>query len=737
MTRKLSLLLVFLCSTITATPDKYIHHLIQDSLLSSAKTNNKKLIHAIHYRTVTIDINQLKNELEGVAQLNGQTQGLDIIIDLPWPDGSMHQYRVLENNTMNPELAAQFPEIKSYDGYSVDDANELVKFDLSPQGFHAMILSPGKSPIFIDPYSAGNTEDYMVYNKKNFTTNKTMKCSVSQSPLSFNSLAQATSFSNFSSCHLRKYRLALAATAQYTAFFGGTKQKALAAQVTTINRINGIYETEIGVTLEIIRNNTKIIYTNPLTQPYTSGDAYTLIQENQTNINKVIGSANYDIGHVFDKNTSTSGLAGLGVVCDSLSKASGVTGSNSPIGDPFDVDYVAHEIGHQFHGNHTQNNDCNRNDNTDVEPGSGSTIMGYAGVCAPNVQAHSDAYFHGINLQEIGNFLTNGAGNICAVQTPIPNAPTVANIANITIPASTPFTLTAFATGAHSAQFTYGWEQMDTAASPQPPEATSIDGPNFRSIPPTMSRVRVFPKLTTLANNSSSTWEVLSAVSRTMNFRVSVRNNTTGGSCNSYKDMTVTVNDLAGPFVLTYPMAPNILWKEQTQKTITWNVANSNLAPINATKVDLLLSIDGGLSYPVVIAQYITNNGAYSIRVPSINTAKARIMVQSSNRTFFNISAKNIGITAPSVPVLTTAVRNPLNKNSAFIYYNHLGTATTNNRFTINNLPKAVVTLDRARSRFIVNSINSPKRITNVSITIDRKDNSIAFTNPVTIPGIL
>ncbi len=737
MTRKLSLLLVFLCSTITATPDKYIHHLIQDSLLSSAKTNNKKLIHAIHYRTVTIDINQLKNELEGVAQLNGQTQGLDIIIDLPWPDGSMHQYRVLENNTMNPELAAQFPEIKSYDGYSVDDANELVKFDLSPQGFHAMILSPGKSPIFIDPYSAGNTEDYMVYNKKNFTTNKTMKCSVSQSPLSFNSLAQATSFSNFSSCHLRKYRLALAATAQYTAFFGGTKQKALAAQVTTINRINGIYETEIGVTLEIIRNNTKIIYTNPLTQPYTSGDAYTLIQENQTNINKVIGSANYDIGHVFDKNTSTSGLAGLGVVCDSLSKASGVTGSNSPIGDPFDVDYVAHEIGHQFHGNHTQNNDCNRNDNTDVEPGSGSTIMGYAGVCAPNVQAHSDAYFHGINLQEIGNFLTNGAGNICAVQTPIPNAPTVANIANITIPASTPFTLTAFATGAHSAQFTYGWEQMDTAASPQPPEATSIDGPNFRSIPPTMSRVRVFPKLTTLANNSSSTWEVLSAVSRTMNFRVSVRNNTTGGSCNSYKDMTVTVNDLAGPFVLTYPMAPNIQWKEQTQKTITWNVANSNLAPINATKVDLLLSIDGGLSYPVVIAQYITNNGAYSIRVPSINTAKARIMVQSSNRTFFNISAKNIGITAPSVPVLTTAVRNPLNKNSAFIYYNHLGTATTNNRFTINNLPKAVVTLDRARSRFIVNSINSPKRITNVSITIDRKDNSIAFTNPVTIPGIL
>jgi hypothetical protein len=264
----------------------------------------------------------------------------------------------------------------------------------------------------------------------------------------------------------------------------------MAAIVTTLNRVNGVFEKDAAVRMILIANNNLIVYTNAGTDPYSNGDPGLMIGENQANIDAVIGNANYDIGHVFG--TNSGGLAGLGVTCLTGAKALGVTGSGAPIGDPFDIDYVAHEIGHQFNANHTQYNDCNRNNSTSVEPGSASTIMGYAGICAPDMQSNSNDYFSTASLYEMRPFVvTNG----CDVEVVLTNsAPTVAPLSNYSIPASTPFFLTASATDPNGS-LTYCWEQIDIFTGTlrtMPPAATNIDGPMFRSLTPVASRRDIF-----------------------------------------------------------------------------------------------------------------------------------------------------------------------------------------------------------------------------------------------------
>ena len=275
-----------------------------------------------------------------------------------------------------------------------------MRMDLTPQGFHAMILSADESTVFIDPYFFGNgdIDHYICYHKNTFTpiAGKNMICDFRGAPINTDDFRPHIHTSRNPTCELREYRLAIAATGEYTAFHGGTVAAAQAAQVTTMNRVNGVYERDFGVRMIFVANNNNIVYTNAGTDPYSNGNTGAMINEVQNDIDATIGAGNYDVGHVFG--TNSGGLAGLGVICINGQKARGVTGSGAPIGDPFDIDYVAHELGHQFGANHTQNNNCNRNNATAMEPGSASSIMGYAGICAPNVQNNSDDHFHAISM---------------------------------------------------------------------------------------------------------------------------------------------------------------------------------------------------------------------------------------------------------------------------------------------------------------------------------------------------
>lgn len=564
-------------------------------------------------------------------------------IGIPFPDGSVRSFTLVANTTMHSDLAAQFPGIRSYNATANDGSGYRGKVDISHKGIHAILLHPMGSTLFLDPVYLNDSSIYIAYSKANFQTEKIMSCMADHNE-EVEKISGPKSGSSFNSCELRTYRLAMAATGEYTIFHGGTVADALAAINTTMNRVNGIYERDFAVTMTLIPNTNLLIYTSPSTDPYSNGQAGVMLNQNQANVNSVIGPANYDIGHVFG--TNSGGIAGLGVTCTNSSKARGVTGSSAPIGDPFDVDYVAHEIGHQFGGTHTFNNSCNgnRTNATAVEPGSGSTIMAYAGICAPNVQSNSDDHFHGVSMQQVGARIT--ADN-CPAVTSLDNlAPVIDSLTTgIVVPSQTPFALTAFAGDPDPNDvLTYNWEQIDNEITTQPPLSTSDEGPNFRSFSPTANPTQYFPRLESLASPSPETWEVLSSVERTMSFRCTVKDNAEGGGCAQYDDATITISDAAGPFVVSQPSVSGITWEAFTQEEVTWDVANTDLPPISCQFVDIFLSVDGGITYPEVLAEGVPNTGSAIVDVPNFTTNDARVMVMNEGGTFFDVSNNDFTI---------------------------------------------------------------------------------------------
>ena len=355
------------------------------------------------YRSVALDLNSLQSVLNE-APMAGTALALvsETILTLPLPHGGFTQFRIVEAPMMEAELAAQFPEIRTFRGQGIDDPAATLRFDITPQGFHAMTLGPSGS-IWIDPYQREDGQHYVVYYRDEYSSQgPEWSCGVhAEAPSARGGILPSHDG------ELRTYRAAVAATGEYTTFHGGTVPLGQASILTAMNRVNGIYEREVALTMTLVANNSLVVYTNAGTDPYTNNNPSLLLSQNQTNLDNVIGSANYDIGHVFS--TGGGGLASLGVVCNNASKARGETGLSSPIGDVFYVDFVAHEMGHQWRGNHTFNGssgNCsggNRNPSTAYEPGSGSTIMAYAGICgSQNIQNFSDDYFHTESLRELG-----------------------------------------------------------------------------------------------------------------------------------------------------------------------------------------------------------------------------------------------------------------------------------------------------------------------------------------------
>ena len=585
-------------------------------------------------------------------------------LTLPTPDGKQQDFSVVESPIMEKGLAVRYPEIKTYLVQGITNPAACGRLDVTYLGFHAMILD-GDKTFFIDPYNRGTSNAYLCYYKVN-AINKYDGSFCSFNPESDENVQRAKEITSDVELRgalpvnarsiagtLRTYRLALACTGEYAAFFGGTKPATLSAMVTSVNRVTGVYEREVDVRLNLIANTDTLIFLNANTDPYTNNSGGTMLGQNQTTVTNYIGSANYDIGHVFS--TGGGGIAGLGVVCGG-SKARGVTGSPAPVGDPYDIDYVAHEMGHQYGGNHTFNGNtgsCSGNGNTSTayEPGSGSTIMAYAGICSPqDIASNSDAFFHTASFDEIVNYTTISTGNNCPVQTATGNnAPVITSIGNnVSIPISTPFMLTGVANDPDGDTLTYSWEEYDLGPAGAP-STPSGNAPLFRSLPASLNPTRIFPRINyIIANNANPLGEKLPTYARSMKFRLTVRDNKAGGGGVTYDPgfVTLSVVNTTTPFLVTNP---NVLvtWPALSQQTVTWDVSNTNVAPINATNVDITLSTDGGFTYPITLASSVPNNGTCSVTMPNLTTTTARIMVKPTNNIFFDICNKNFIISAP------------------------------------------------------------------------------------------
>ncbi len=635
---------------------------------SNLTFNGERVIIPLQYKVIELDTALMRRLLrEAPMEFSSDAFNNPAEILIPIPDGTYQKFKFWESPTMEQELQEKFPEIRTYTGQGIDDPYATIKMDFTPHGFHAMILSPN-GRVFIDPYSKGEKKYYTCYYSKDYIKQDSdFECEVYyhddyiKPPFNFNeSLLTPTG------PQLRTYRLANAATGEYTQYHGGTVALGLAAVTTSVNRVNGVYEKELAIRMVLVANNNLIIYTNPSTDPYSNNNGSAMLSQNISNLNSVIGSANYDIGHVFS--TGGGGIAYLGCVCTS-NKAGGVTGSPNPIGDPFDIDYVAHEMGHQFGANHTFNGNAgscagNRNASTAYEPGSGSTIMAYAGICgSQNLQSNSDAYFHTISFDEIVAYTNSGSGNSCAQLTNTGNNPP-----NITVPSggfyipkSTPFALRGTATDPNGDALTFCWEEFDLGPAGDP-NSPSGDAPIMRSFTPSSSNVRYVPQLNDLINNTSTYGVLLPTYGRNLKFRLTVRDNRTGGGGVDWKQVNFVVDGNSGPFTVTSPNT-NVTWAGLSEQTVTWNVANTNLAPVNCSSVRILLSTDGGFTFNDTILASTPNDGSETIAVPNIATTQARIKVEAVNNIFFDISNQNFTITftQPTTFQLSVPVENGWN----------------------------------------------------------------------------
>jgi subtilisin-like proprotein convertase family protein len=617
-----------------------------DRLASSPKVDRDSQPTA--FKLFHVDFNQLKSRLAEAPSRDSGTPST-VVVEFPTPSGKVNRYRIYEASVMHPELAARYPEIQSYVGQDVDSPAESLRITTTVFGLHVM-ASTSEGTFYIDPYTK-DLSNYIVYEKSKLTTTRTRQCLVEDTPESTEGLRMSAESMLASDGKFRTYRMAMACTVEYAAFhitaanlnnaapLAMRKAAVLAAMNVTVARLNQVYERDLAVTLQLVPNNDVIIFVTSDT--FNNDNAEVLIDQSQNVINANIGAANYDIGHTVS--TGGGGLAQSPSVC-LTGKARGITGSPSPVGDPFDIDFVAHEVGHQFGASHTFNGiggNCTagtRSPNYAVEPGSGSTIMAYAGICdVVNIQPNSDAHFHAVSIAQIMNHIT-GAGN-CVAGVNNNNTPPVANAgANYTIPKGTAFILKGSATDANGDTLTYCWEQTDTQVSTQPPVNTSTGGPNFRSNPPSTSPNRYMPSFADVMDgNLTPTWEVVPNVARTLNFALTVRDNRIPNGGQTHRDdMTVTTANV-GPFRVTYPDQTHVDLGAGSTQTITWDVAGTTANGINTSLVNILISTDNGQTFTTLKAN-TPNDGSEEVLLPSTPAPFCRIMVEAVGNIYYALS---------------------------------------------------------------------------------------------------
>lgn len=602
-----------------------------------------------------------------------KTNESPVIVSFPNLNGGYDAYKMFEASNFEEELKVNFPEINSYVGYALNDKSSVLRISVDPRGVHGMIFRGNGDTEFFTPISKNGVVHAFYKSDRNKGADKNKKpftCTTPDEELVFDNVNKSGNTTFASDGRLLTFRAAISCTGEYAQYHGGTVAGALAAINTTITRVNAVYERDLAIRMVVIGNNNLVVYTNPDTDPYTTN----YNSQVQSTLTSVIGNANYDVGHLFVFAGDNGNAGCIGCVCVNptggtpLAKGSAFTAADPPEGEKFDIDYVAHEYGHQFGGRHTFSHARETSSVAQREVGGGTTIMGYAGITGQNAQMASDDYFHAGSIDQIQ---VNMVGKTCPTSTPITHSAPIVNAGtNYTIPISTPFVLTGSATDAGGGALTYCWEQYDTMLDSQTGAAsaaspTKESGPNFRSFRPTTSPTRYFPTMSAILNNSTTSAgsdiivEALSSVARTLNFRLTVRDNVLNGGQTNFGNMTVTVDGTRGPLTVTSQNTAGISYNVNSTQTITWAVNNTN-AISGGANVDILITTDNGQTWTTLLAN-TPNDGSQAVTMPSTPAPYCRIMVKASNNIFFNVNTQNF-----SVGYTITTTCNSYTFNTAF-----------------------------------------------------------------------
>lgn len=636
---------------------------VSDRSISTAKSDDivRYKLDEVQFKLSLLKANSNKEITTGVA------------IEVPNSNGELEKFWMVENSNFAPELQQQYPDIRSYSGKGLTDHSATLSLSMSPQGIQTMVLRAGMGSEFIEKDT--NDESIYVAYKGTNRARGTLALNCKTDDIAVNNgLLNKTANTKSNNGVFKTLRLALSCTGEYAQYYGGTIAGALGGMNATMTRINAIFNKDLAIKLEIIANNSSIVYTNSVTDPYAdasvgtntaSADNWSL--QLQNNLTAVIGNAGYDIGHLFGRSGNGGNAGCIGCVCVNPTvsvprgKGSAYTSpaDNIPQGDRFDIDFVAHEMGHQLGASHTFSYVI-EGDNANVEPGSGTTIMAYAGITDEyDVQSFSDDYFVYYSIQQIQN---NLATKSCPVSTTLFNAtPTVNAGLDYTIPFSTAFVLTGSGTDPSGDMLTYTWEQNDTAITSNFSNSFAVsskpDGPLFRSLYPSASPIRYMPNYSNvLANKLTSSWESVSSVPRVLNFALTVRDNAAQGMAQTNTDIAViTVSGTVGPFAVSSQSTDAVAWYQGESQTITWNVNGTNTLAGSAN-VDIKLSTDGGLTFPMVLAANTPNDGSQSIVVPNLVSQNCRIMIAPTGNIYYALNSKEFTIGYSSVSACNTYV---------------------------------------------------------------------------------
>lgn len=661
------------------------------------------------------------------------------IVNFPDEEGKIKAFSVRETPVFHPELAAKYPQIKSYTGVTLDGQSKI-RFSASPKGLQGMIISLTTGQHTFIQKDKSTTKSYRVYQKSGRQ--------MGESPFICQTMDLKNQIASFPRAivddqTLRTFRIAVSTTGEYTTYHGGTVADALAAINATLTRVNEVFETDLSVSLELVANNDQVIFTDGATDPYNGS----LNAQTQNTLTTIIGEANYDVGHLFHEDNDNGNAGFIGSVCVDNRKGSAFSSALIPEGDNFDLDYVSHELGHQFGANHTWSFES-EGTGVQAEPASGTTIMGYAGIVENNnVAPDGDDYFHYNSIVQISNYLQTVS---CALTTGLSNSPPIiTSIGDFVIPKSTAFVLSGNASDSDSGDvLTYNWEQIDDGVVTTDtfgPENPS--GANFRSLPPTTDTERYFPKLSQVLQGEltqtqpglNAAWETVSNIQREMNFALTVRDNAPGGGQSASDLVKVQVINGAGPFFIS-SQATNELYEAGSVQQVVWNVANTNEAPINAETVDVFLSTDGGITFPTLLAENIPNDGSADIQISGQQTNMARLMVKASNSIFFAVNTSNFTILESEVVLnfggLDFEVCQPDDLDVPFVYetYNGFNETSTFSASVPSGLLASFTPVDATANNTLVSlTFTNTAAVTEGSYPITITSTSASVTKQVVI----